>query len=134
MTSEIQAPNLDELSNGNGNHEASAPSSDSTTSDEKSSQSSLQEVSEPGTATSWTLFAQSYFQVKGSHTYLCSALQQPLLPKKDKADILVRVSMTFNVFRSLSYIHCSKPILNISCIYMYLVYHILKRNITNKLQ
>ncbi|XP_022288159.2 myosin-VIIa-like [Crassostrea virginica] len=99
LTSEIQPPNLDELSNGNGNHEASAPSSDSTTSDEKSSQSSLQEVSEPGTATSWTLFAQSYFQVKGSHTYLCSALQQPLLPKKDKADILASLASWVSILR-----------------------------------
>ncbi|XP_062566068.1 myosin-VIIa-like [Saccostrea cucullata] len=100
LTSEIQPPNQDELANGNGNHEAGPASSDSTASDEKSSHSSTQDFPEPsGPATSWTIFAQSYFQVKGSHTYLCSALQQPLLPKKDKADILASLAGWVTILR-----------------------------------
>ncbi|XP_048747216.2 myosin-VIIa-like isoform X2 [Ostrea edulis] len=100
ITSEIHPPDPSEITNGNGHHEAGPPSSDSTTSDEKSSHSSTQEPPElSGTATSWTLFAQSYFQVRGSHTYLCSALQQPLLPKKDKADILASLAAWVTILR-----------------------------------
>uniref|UniRef100_A0A8W8IV66 Myosin-VIIa n=2 Tax=Magallana gigas TaxID=29159 RepID=A0A8W8IV66_MAGGI len=100
LTSEVQPPDLNELTNGNGHHEASSPSSDSTTSDEKSSHSSSLEFPEPhGAVTSWTLFAQSFFQFKGAHTYLCAALQQPLLPKKDKADVLASLAAWVSILR-----------------------------------
>lgn len=100
LTSEVNPPDLNELANGNGHHEASAPSSDSTASDEKSSHSSSLEFPEPsGAVTSWTLFAQAYFQFKGAHTYLCSALQQPLLPKKDRADVLASLAAWVSILR-----------------------------------
>ena len=41
----------------------------------------------------WQRFAQTKFQVKASHSYCCAALQQPLLPKRDKSDHLVSMTL-----------------------------------------
>ena len=48
----------------------------------------------------WQRFAQTKFQVKASHSYCCAALQQPLLPKRDKSDHLVSVVMRLWYFSS----------------------------------
>lgn len=68
--------------------DSEAPSSEF--SDELAASTGSFELSDvSSSSSSWAKFAQSNFQTKGCHSYSCSALQQPLLPKKDKGDILV---------------------------------------------
>lgn len=45
---------------------------------------------------SWQTFAHTKFQAKGSHSYCCAPLQQPLMPKRDRADQLVSLLVAIN--------------------------------------
>ena len=47
---------------------------------------------------SWQRFAHTKFQTKASYSYCCAPLQQPLLPKRDKADHLVFPILRFQPF------------------------------------
>ena len=78
------------VTNGNAgtDRDSEAPSSEH--SDELAASGSSIEMADMSTnSSSWAKFAQAYFQVKGCHSYSCSTLQQPLLPKKEKSDHLV---------------------------------------------
>lgn len=78
------------VTNGNASTDRDSEAPSSEHSDELSASSSSIEMADMSTnSSSWAKFAQAYFQVKGCHSYSCSALQQPLLPKKDKSDHLV---------------------------------------------
>ncbi|XP_033759791.1 myosin-VIIa-like isoform X2 [Pecten maximus] len=48
---------------------------------------------------SWTSFAQSLFTVKGSSSYCCAALPQPLLPKYEKSDHLASLASWVTILR-----------------------------------
>ncbi|KAK3095404.1 hypothetical protein FSP39_014238 [Pinctada imbricata] len=71
----------------------------STVSDEKSSQSSQDIPDVKGQPTTWALFAQSLFQVRGSHSYCCAVLPNPLLPKKEKGDHLASLASWVTILR-----------------------------------
>jgi hypothetical protein len=74
--------------NASTDRDSEAPSSEH--SDELAASGSSIEMADMSTnSSSWAKFAQAYFQVKGCHSYSCSTLQQPLLPKKEKSDHLV---------------------------------------------
>ncbi|KAL3846912.1 hypothetical protein ACJMK2_017860 [Sinanodonta woodiana] len=47
----------------------------------------------------WIKFAQTRFQVKSAFSYACSPLQQPLLPKTEKADILASLAAWVTILR-----------------------------------
>ena len=73
----------DEVSNGTGGDASSENSTDisPSQSDDKGPI--------PEGLGSWQTFAHTKFQAKGSHSYCCAPLQQPLMPKRDRADQLV---------------------------------------------
>lgn len=77
-------------------HNGDVDSSEKST--EQSDQSEEQgHVSDP--TGSWQRFAQTKFQVKASHSYCCAALQQPLLPKRDKSDHLASLATWVTILR-----------------------------------
>lgn len=79
------------VTNGNASTDRDSEAPSSEHSDELAASGSSIELADMSTSSSsWAKFAQTYFQVKGYHSYSCSTLQQPLLPKKDKSDHLVR--------------------------------------------
>jgi len=68
----------------------SATSDHSDHSDEPSSSSGSHDYPDSASQpSSWMSFAQSLFSLKGSSSYCCAPLQQPLLSKKEKSDHLV---------------------------------------------
>ncbi|XP_071159111.1 myosin-VIIa-like isoform X2 [Mytilus edulis] len=88
------------LTNGNGSTDRDSEGPSSIHSDEIASSSSSFELSDPSSSSSsWAKFAQTYFQTKGCHSYSCSSLQQPLLPKKDRSDHLASLASWVTILR-----------------------------------
>ena len=88
------------VTNGNAgtDRDSEAPSSEH--SDELAASGSSIEMADMSTnSSSWAKFAQAYFQVKGCHSYSCSTLQQPLLPKKEKSDHLASLASWVTILR-----------------------------------
>lgn len=95
---EQQAADENGITNGNGTDKDSE-ATPSEFSDELANSTGSFELSDVSSSSSnWAKYAQTNFQNKGCHSYSCSALQQPLLPKKDKGDILVYFNCYFVSF------------------------------------
>lgn len=88
------------VTNGNASTDKDSEAPSSEHSDELATSSGSIEYADMSTSSSsWARYAQTYFQAKGCHSYSCSLLQQPLLPKKDKADHLASLASWLTILR-----------------------------------
>ncbi|XP_060074102.1 myosin-VIIa-like [Ylistrum balloti] len=93
----------EEASNGKDTDDRRSSGRHSTASDHSTEQSDepsrSHESGDVFVPSSWTSFAQSLFTVKGSSSYCCAALPQPLLPKYEKADHLASLASWVTILR-----------------------------------